>query len=31
LHQWLGVTLAAGAVLVVVGVGVAVLGGLRKS
>lgn len=31
LHQWLTVTLAAGAVLVLVGVGVALLGGLRKT
>lgn len=31
LHQWLTVTLAAGAVLVLVGVGTALLGGLRKT
>lgn len=31
LHLWLNLTLAAGAVLVLVGVGIAVLGGLRKS
>ncbi|WP_046315342.1 hypothetical protein [Mycobacterium sp. UM_Kg1] len=31
LHQWLTVSLAAGAVLVLVGVGAAMLGGLRKS
>lgn len=31
LHLWLNLTLAAGAVLVLVGVGVALLGGLRKS
>ncbi|ORW22893.1 hypothetical protein AWC18_06225 [Mycolicibacter nonchromogenicus] len=31
LHLWLNVTLATGAVLVLVGVGIAVMGGLRKS